>query len=145
MTTRPCFIIRPSFAKLIHTFEEKYFRSFPEYPCSYCGVLSPLRKTLWTEFDQNDFNNGCYGLTTRLGFRLCRNAEQKIAMCSICKVHRRDASDVGSWSRALLDVAPCSRMFLSFVKLNCNLGRTQSHSGTDWHNKYSTYRTLSGI
>ena len=38
-----------------------------------------------------------------------------------------------------------SRMFLSFIKLNCNLGRTQSHSPTQAHNRYSTYRTLSGM
>src|SRR5437016_7155048 len=45
----------------------------------------------------------------------------------------------------VLDVPQHSRMFLSFIKLNCNLGRTQSHSPTQTYNRYSTYRTLSDM
>jgi len=144
-TALPSFIITPSFANRICVFEEKHFKSFPEYPCSFCGVLSPLRKTVWMDFDQSIFDMGGYGLASRLGFQLYRNRDGKIAICSACKTRKRDAPDVGPWPQEVLDVLQHSRMFLSFVKLNCNLGRTQSHSGTQWHNRYTTYRTLSGI
>src|SRR5437762_5572740 len=38
----PCFIITPSFAKVLRTFEETHFKSFPEYPYAFCGILSLL-------------------------------------------------------------------------------------------------------
>jgi len=129
----------------MHTFEHTHFKSFPEYPCSFCGVLSPLRKTIWIDFDQSVFGDGGYGLASHLGFQLCRNGDGKIATCSTCKTRKRDSPDIGPWPQEVLDVPQHSRMFLSFVKLNCNLGRTQSHSATQAHNRYSTYRTLSGI
>src|SRR5436189_3249197 len=93
----PCFIITPSFAKVLCTFEETHFKSFPEYPCAFCGLLSPLRKTIWIDFDQSVFDNADYGLASHLGFQLCRNADGKIATCSICKSRKRDAPDVGPW------------------------------------------------
>ena len=141
----PCFVITPSFAKVMRTFEDMHFKSFPEYPCSFCGRLSPLRKTVWIDFYQSVFDDGGYGLASRLGFQLCRNGDGKIATCSTCKTRKRDAPEIGPWPQEVLDVPQHSRMFLSFVKLNCNLGRTQSHSATQAHNRYSTYRTLSGI
>ena len=141
----PCFVITPSFAKVLRRFEEMHFKSFPEYPCAFCGVLSPLRKTIWIDFDQSVFDDAGYGLASHLGFQLCRNADGKIATCSICKSRKRDAPDIGPWPQERLDVLQHSLMFLSFIKLNCNLGRTQSHSATQAHNRYSTYRTLSGM
>jgi hypothetical protein len=42
MKSYPYFIIRPSFSRLMQAFEEKYFESFPEHPCSFCDILSPL-------------------------------------------------------------------------------------------------------
>ena len=141
----PCFVMSPSFAKVMCTFENTHFKSFPEYSCSFCGVLSPLQKSIWIDFDQSVFDDGGYGLASHLGFQLCRNADGKIATCSTCKSRKRDTPDVGPWPQEVLDVPQHSRMFLSFVKLNCNLGRTQSHSATQVHNRYSTYRTLSGI
>src|SRR5438046_10301905 len=41
-TPIPCFIITPSFTKVLHTFEETHFKSFSEYPCAFYGILSPL-------------------------------------------------------------------------------------------------------
>lgn len=134
------FRMNGSFRRLMNKFEEEYFTSMPEYACAYCGVLSPLRKTVWVDLDRTVD----YGLESRLGLPLCRNEDGKIAICGICRRRKRKAPDVGPWPRAILEVPQRSRMYLSFVRLNCNLGRTQSHSGTDWHNPYSTYRTLSG-
>ena len=140
-----CFVISSSFAKVMRTFEHTHFKSFSEYPCNFCGVLSPLRKIIWIDFDQSVFDDEGYDLASHLRFQLCRNADGKIATCFTCKTRKRDFSDIEPWSQEVLNVPQHSRMFLSFVKLNCNLSRIQSHSATQAHNRYFTYRTLSGI
>ena len=126
-------------------FKENYFKSFPNLPCAYCGCLSTPRMTHWIEFDQEKLEHGEYGLVSRLECELSRDSIGRIAICSVCKRHIREAPDVGPWPAVLLGIPQRSKMFLSFVKLNCNLGRTQSYSTSDRHNPYSTYRTLSGI
>lgn len=137
---------RHSFRETMEKFSSQYFLSFPQYPCSYCGVLSPFRSTAWMEFSERDAEAGKYGLSSRLGVQLVRNDEGQVAVCSICRkrTEQREAPDIGGWPQVLLSVPQYSRSYLSFVKLNCNLGRTQSHSGQNWHNPYSTYRTLTG-
>ena len=125
-------------------FDEIYFTSFPCQPCAYCGCLSSPCTTHWVEFDNQKLQCGEYGLAFHLEHDLLRDSTGRIAICSICKRHPREAPDIGPWPAELLHIPQHSKMFLSFVKLNCNLGRTQSHSGSDWHNQYSTYRTLSG-
>jgi len=134
------------FRETMKRFASQYFLSFPEYPCSYCGVLSPLRTTVWIEFSEVDAETGNYGLSRCLGVQLVLNGKGEIAVCSICYKRKkaREAPDIGRWPQVLLHVPQYSRSYLSFVKLNCNLGRTQSHSGQNWHNPYSTYRTLRG-
>ena len=101
--------------------------------------------THWIELDQEKFERGEYGLVSRLECELSRDSIGRIAICSVCKRHVREAPDVDPWPTALLRIPQLSKMFLSVVKLNCNLGRSQSHSECHWHNAYSTYRTLSGI
>lgn len=138
------FKISPAFNRLISRFQDDYFTSFPSYPCGYCGTLSTRRTTHWVELDQHKLHRGEYGLVTRLECDFSRDILGRIAICSICKKHPREAPDAGPWPAVLLCIPQRSKMFLSFIKLNCNLGRTQSHGESDWHNPYSTYRTLSG-
>src|SRR5579859_4793375 len=52
---------RRSFRATKEKFSSRYFLSFPQYPCSYCGVLSPFRSTAWIEFSAGDAEAGIYG------------------------------------------------------------------------------------
>ena len=86
-----------------------------------------------------------FELHTRLHLDPHRDSKSRIAICRECNREPRGAIDAGPWPPSLLNIPQRSRMYLSPLKLNCNLGRTQSHSGTDYHNRWSTYRTLSDI
>jgi hypothetical protein len=138
------FEITSTFRRLLDQFEQQFFTSFPIHACAYCGSLSTNRLTRWREYDEQVWRRGDYGLQSRLGLPLHINDSMQIAICSLCKSKPRLAPDAGPWPREVVQVPQRSRMFLSFAKLNCNLGRTQSHTGRGWHNPYSTYRTLSG-
>ena len=43
------FVITKAFERLLIRFNTKYFVSFPDIPCAYCGVLSLSRTTCWIE------------------------------------------------------------------------------------------------
>ena len=85
------------FRRLLEKFAREYFLSFPEYPCAYCGVLSPFRNIVWMEFCQRDSDEGKYGLESRLGVELRRNGQGEIAVCGKChkRGRVREAPDIG--------------------------------------------------
>lgn len=132
------------FRALLNRFVEKLFNSFPEHACAYCGVLTVERLTRWVDIDKQVWRRAEYGLASHLGLPLHTNESGKISICSLCAKKPREAPHVGPWPQEILRVPQRSKMFLSFAKLNCNLGRTQSYSNSGYHNPYSTYRTLTG-
>jgi hypothetical protein len=47
--------------------------------------------THWIEFDQEKLEHGEYGLVSRLECELSRDSIGRIAICSVCKRHIREA------------------------------------------------------
>jgi hypothetical protein len=138
------FIVSPRFRRLITRFQTKLFTYFPNIPCGFCGVLSLPRTTSWLSAERATAEAGNLELGTVLHMPLHQDGAGRVAICTQCKRKPRSTIAAGPWPEALLQIPQRSKMFLSPVKLNCNLGRSQSHSGTTYHNPYSTYRTLSG-
>ena len=147
MNIRPStviFVITETFKRLLTNFNSKYFVSFPDIPCAYCGVLCLSRTAHWIEpcIVAQEWSH--FGLVHVLKMPVHRDGRGRVAICSLCKKNPREAPSAGPWPEVLLRIPQRSKMFLSPIKLNCNLGRTQSHSRDGNHNPYSTYRTLSG-
>ena len=137
------FEITPKFRNVMERFQSEYFLSFPNVPCSFCDILSLPRLVVWKAYDVCIASQ--YELETVLHHRLAVNNHQRIAVCQACDRKPRRAPNLGPSSEAVLAVPQRWRPLLSPIKINCSLGRTQSHSVDGYHNPYSTYRTLSGI
>jgi hypothetical protein len=144
-TMFPPFIISRAFRRLLNCFEQNYFLIFPNIPCAYCGLNSSYRTTHWLPVQQAATEEHRFELRSRLHLGLHVDRRGRVAICRECHREPRGAINAGPWPSLLLNIPQRSRMYLSPLKLNCNLGRTQSHSGTQYHNPWSTYRTLSGI
>lgn len=138
------FVITETFKRLLEDFNSKYFVSFPDIPCAYCGVLCLSRTVHWIEAHIVMQEWPRFGLVHVLNMPVHRDGKERVAICFMCKKSPREAPSAGPWPEVLLRIPQRSKMFLSPIKLNCNLGRTQSHSRDGNHNPYSTYRTLSG-
>ena len=140
------FLISPSFRRLMERFQNQFNYVFVNVPCAYCGYLSSTRTSAWLTPDDAIQQAPAFELITRLHLSVYRDGIGRVAICHACRKKPRPALDVGPWPSLLLDLPKRSRSYLSPLKLNCNLGRTQSHSATtNYHNPWSTYRTLTGI
>ena len=47
--TTVIFVITEAFARLLKRFNTKYFVSFPDIPCAYCGILCLSRTVGWID------------------------------------------------------------------------------------------------
>jgi hypothetical protein len=138
------FIITSHFRRVINRFQTDLFTIFPNIPCAYCGVLSSRRMVKWLTIEQAVDETEKFELSTVLHIPIHTDRKGRVAICTQCKTKPRQTIRAGPWPHTLLQIPQRSKMFLSPIKLNCSLGRTQSHSGTEYHNPFSTYRTLSG-
>lgn len=137
----PIFVPDRLFSNLMERFRSKYDKSFPEFPCSYCGVLLLQRSIKWIKRSIGME----YPLTSTFGYEVIvkeRNGIEFIAVCYSCNIKPRLPPNSGPWPVELIELPQRSRIFLSPVSLQTNLGRTQSYNQS--HNPYSTYRTLTG-
>lgn len=139
------FIASPAFQHLMNRFSTNLFTSFPDIPCAYCGILSVRRSTKWLNEEEISINAHLFDLLHILCISLHRDSLNRVAVCSLCWKSPRKCISADPWPDSLTTIPQHSKMFLSPVKLNCNLGRTQSHSSGPRHNSYSTYHTLSDI
>jgi hypothetical protein len=139
------FIISRPFRRLMNRFEQQFYTVFLDIPCAYCGYLSSSRSTCWLTAEEGRREVNAFELTTHLHLDVYRDTKGRVAICRECRKKPRGALDAGPWPPILLNLPKRSRMYLSPLKLNCNLGRTQSHSASNYHNPWSTYRTLTGI
>ena len=139
------FVIDRSFRRLLNRFEQQYNSVFLDIPCGYCGYLSSSRSTCWLSAQEASGEENIFELKTHLHLDVYRDSKGRVAICRDCRKKPRGAINAGPWPSILVDIPKRSRMYLSPLKLNCNLGRTQSHSASNYHNPWSTYRTLTGI
>ena len=142
--TTVTFVITKAFEWLLIWFNTKYSVSFPDISCAYCGVLSLGRTICWIEACKVAQEWPHFRLMHMLNLAIHQDAKGRVAICSLCKKKRREAPLAGPWPEVLLQIPQRSKMFLSPVKLNCNVGRMQSHASGSYHNPYSTYHMLSG-
>lgn len=126
-------------------FAKNLFTSFSDIACAYCGILSVRRSIKWLNEREAASNKHLFGLVQILNLSVYRDSQNRVAVCTLCRKRSRKCVEADPWPDVLKAIPQRSKMFLSPVKLNCNLGRTQSHSTGDRHNPYSTYRTLSDI
>jgi hypothetical protein len=133
------------FRRTVDRFQEEWFTIFSNIPCAYCGVLSSSRTVKWLSAEVAELERNNFELTTVLHIPVMEDAAGRVAVCVQCKKKPRRTLSAGPWPHVLTQIPPRSRMFLSPLKINCNLGRSQSHSSSNYHNPYTTYRTLSGI
>ena len=145
INTRNVFMVSSDFGRLMERFAKTLFTSFPDIACAYCGILSVRRSVKWLNEQEAASNEHLFGLVQILHLPIYRDSQNRVAVCTLCRKRPRKCVDAGPWPDVLKAIPQRSKMFLSPAKLNCNLGRTQSHSTGDRHNPYSTYRTLSGI
>jgi hypothetical protein len=139
------FMVSSDFRRRMERFAKNLFTSFPDIACAYCGILSLRRSIKWLNEEEAASNEHLFGLVRILNLPVYRDSQSRVAVCGLCRKRPRKCVDAGPWPDVLKAIPQRSKMFLSPVKLNCNLGRTQSLSTGDRHNPYSTYRTLSGI
>ena len=140
------FVITATFRMLMNRFEREFNLVFPDIPCAYCGYLSSTRTTSWLTIEEAIRETTAFELVTQLHLKVHQDARGRVAVCNTCRKKPRRVLDAGPWPSLLLDIPKRSRPYLSPLKLNCSLGRTQSHSATtNYHNPWSTYRTLTGI
>jgi hypothetical protein len=139
------FQITAKFRNLMNRFQQEFDHVFPDIPCAYCGYLLSSRTTCWLTAQEATREASAFELVTRLYLAIHQDSIGRVAICKTCRKKPRAAITAGPWPAVLLDIPKRSRPYLSPLKLNCSLGRTQSHSATsNYHNPWSTYRTLSG-
>jgi hypothetical protein len=136
------YVISSKIRQLLLRFKTEFFRSFPDIPCAYCGILCIPRSVVWQRYDGNIAPQ--YQLQSVLGIALTFNLHGSIAICKCCSRSPRETLNVGPWPQVLFDIPQMWRRLLSPIELHCSLGRTQSQSATGFHNPFSTYRTLKG-
>jgi hypothetical protein len=133
--------LNSAFMRLYARFREKYDFQFPDTPCAYCSQLLLPRNIIWERLKPGYE----YPISEKLQLSptmQIKNGHECIAICKGCKTIPGRIINPGPWPQCLLDLPHRSRMFLSPLTLQTNLGRTQSSRQV--HNPYSTYRTITG-
>ena|SRR2546421_10158347 len=114
---------------------------FPDTPCAYCGTLLLPRNVFWIS-KEIDRIYPIEEILQRQPRIQTIDADSEVAVCNTCRATPQDPITGGPWPMTLLKLPQYSRMFLSPLTLNTNLGRTQ---GAQVHlNPYNTYRTVTG-
>jgi len=122
-------------------FQNELSTCFPDTPCAYCGTLLLPRNISWILMEDDQV----YPIEEILQLqpRIRTTAEHsEIAICSKCRVTPQKPITGGPWPQILLELPQHSRMFLSPLTINTNLGRTQGAQAT--LHPYATYRTVTG-
>jgi hypothetical protein len=121
----PSYQCDAGFQALAKRFVEDFNLHFPDVPCPHCGVLCLKRDIKWKEshpdinFEARDrFDLTC---VTR-----SHSETDQIAVCRWCFKRPRPALPQQHWPDVLMNTPPRSRIFLSPLQLNSNLGRTHS-------------------
>ena len=96
------FNLTPAVRALMTRFKMEHFESFPDIPCSFCGVLSLPRVTTWQIYNPECIKE--YELYSVLGVALMCNIHGLIAVCQCCAWKPRHVPDVGPLPEEVLRV-----------------------------------------
>lgn len=136
------------FIRLCEKWREWTDNQFPTKHCTFSGTLMQYRDRKFREIPIGTDVPvlSTYSITP---FAQQLSPEQPMEYLSCKRCFEEPSSTpgpltFGPWPEELLAVRFASRMFLSPMTLQTNLGRTQSHAAGNRHNAWSTYRTLTG-
>jgi hypothetical protein len=122
-------------------FQDELSTHFPDTPCAYCGTLLLPRNVYWILAEDNRIYPIEEILEQPPQIRTIAGSSN-VAVCKKCRVTPQEPIAGGPWPLILLDLPQHSRMFLSPLTINTNLGRTQGAQA--YLNPYTTYRTVTG-
>ena|SRR2546421_233014 len=122
-------------------FQNEFSTHFPDTPCAYCGTLLLPRNISWISAEDDRVYPIEEILQRSPQIRIIAE-HSEVAVCKKCRFSPQEPIAGGPWPMMLLELPQHSRMFLSPLTINTNLGRTQ---GAQVHlNPYTTYRTVTG-
>jgi hypothetical protein len=122
-------------------FQNELSTHFPDTPCAHCGTLLLPRNVSWIPIEDGRIYPIEEILQHQPRFRTIA-AQREVAVCGKCRIIPQQPIDGGPWPMILLELPQHSRMFLSPLTINTNLGRTQGAQA--YLNPYTTYRTVTG-
>jgi len=130
-----------AYQRVKNLFQNEISTYFPDTPCAHCGTLLLPRNVSWVAMEDNQVYP-IEEISQQQPRIRTTAAHSEIAICSKCRVIPQKPITGGPWPTTLLELPQHSRMFLSPLTINTNLGRTQGAQAT--LHPYTTYRTVTG-